>query len=321
MRVFAGAVAASALLFTSACTPILKEVRHTGGYPGYLLDNRTFDASASKQLVLLRATIILAMAADMGQFTVTGADADSFASLLAAGAEEINYAAADLYAGDGNCPGKIATSTDAGCVGFYANFESNLPRIEARIVKIMLAALPTDKARKFLQDVSKGNVMGAAWNALGAVAQSAGGLHFAFARYRSGLETAAESLPGCPDVASKFDPAKMTVVAAAKCLGLSETRLFQKADGTTSARLGKAVVSKQAFFMLLRGVAADCVNLPYAGTGSALATSQTARAKACNAIGFEPRARPFRIIGTEHQAPTDKASAPFKEEQKKSGAS
>ena len=308
MRKLSLAAAAVALLVNTGCTAIRTEVRYPGGYPGYLLDKRTFDASGSKQLVLLRATLILAMAADMGQVTVNGQDADGFAKLLASANDEINYAAADLYNGsvgslctatnlsDARTDANIAL-TDATCAGFRENFESDLPRVEGRIVKLMLAALPTDKARAFLDDIAKGNVMGAAWNALRVVANGAGGLHYAFGRYRSGLEVVA----GSSNCAAKysgppFDATTMTVVHAAQCLGLSETDLFVNPNDATRDDLAGAKVNQRAFFMLMRSVAADCVNLPYSGSSDELGKSQTARASACNGIGFDPRPRPYRIV-------------------------
>ncbi|MCP1468368.1 hypothetical protein J3E64_000035 [Sphingobium sp. OAS761] len=294
---------------------MLREVRYSGGYPGYILDKRTFNASRSKSLTLLRATIILAMAADMGRSTVSGQDGDGFARLLASATKEINYAAADIYGPVTEaCPvGNPAAPYpgDAGCKGFKENFEANIPLIEARIVKVMLAALPTDKARKFLDDALKGDVMGAAWNALGAVATTVGGLHVAFARYRSGLETVAGSLPACADGKTQYDPAKHTVHHAAKCLGLSENDLFLNPDEARPDLLASATVSPRAFFMLMRGIAADCVSLDYGGKGEDLDASKILRKKACNSIGFQPEVRPFRLdSGHGETAPIATDSAP-----------
>ena len=315
MKHLLSASAALSLLLSSACTPVLKEVRYPGGYPGYLLDKRTFDASGSKELVLLRATIILAMAADMGRTTVSGQDADGFAQLLAGGVQEINYAAADVFgsttqaclASDPSTP----PQDDQGCRGFHENFESNLPQIESRIIKVMLAALPTDKARKFLDDVAKGNVLGAAWKALGTAGSLAGGLHVASARYRSGLEIVAGSLASCPG-GGTFKANGGTVVDAAKCLGLSENDLFDNPDEADREDLRVAKISMRAFLMLMRGIAADCVSLDFSGTGEDIEAKQAARAKSCNSIGFAPNPRPFRIdTAKKTVAPIASGSAPF----------
>jgi len=97
---------ASAALVLSGCSAITRDLRHPGGYPGRLLDKRTFDASESKQLQLLRFTIILAMAARMaGETSNDSKDADAIAEYLAATADEINYTAANVYElADGSSP-------------------------------------------------------------------------------------------------------------------------------------------------------------------------------------------------------------------------
>lgn len=329
-------LAAGAILLTPACSMIVKETRHSGGYPGYLLDQRTFDASYSKKLQLLRATIILAMAADIGRTTVNGQDADGFAQLLAGAAKEINHAAADLYDASTTqkvcwtrdesqtppIPNPVPTPTsadDRNCSGFFENFESNVPLIESRIVKVMLAALPTDKARKFLEDVTKGDVLGAAWKAVGAAGDIVGGLHVGFARYRSGLETVASTSTECKatnlqGTKERFRADTMTILQAASCLGLSEKDLFHNPNELKGMDLAQGTVNPRAFLMLMRGVAADCVALNFSGKGADLTTSQEIREKACNSIGFAPTARPYRFKSgsspRDESAPTDQGSGP-----------
>ncbi|MET3711142.1 hypothetical protein ABIC65_001844 [Sphingomonas trueperi] len=301
MKRFMTAVGATAALMAGGCSMIVKETRHSGGYPGHLLDQRTFDASYSKRLQLFRATLILAMAADMGRTTVSGQDADGFAQLLSAAASEINYAAADLFANEAGgsvCstvnalpPGDL--KNDIGCAGFYENFESNLPLIEARIIKVMLAALPTAKVRKFLEDAKGGNVMGAAWSALGAMSEAVSGLHVSFARYRTGIEIVAASLAQCKG-GGTFDAKEQTVVDAAACLGLSPHDLFS--PGALHGRnLAKGTVQPRAFLVVMRGIAADCVALNFSGKGTDLVASQNIRKRACNTIGFAPKPRPYRF--------------------------
>ena len=293
-------IATAALIIESACTPVVKELRYPGGYPGYLLDKRTFNTSGSKQLLLLRATLILAMAAEMSRVTVKGEDADAFAKHLAAAAREINLAAADLYpTSDANS--KVcatAVDDDANCTGFYANFEGDIPLIEGRIIKVMLAALPADRARKFLDDAAKGNILGAAWNAVGLVAKGVGGLHFAFGRYRSGQEIVAEYMgTQCvikPAGGDKFDPETMTVVEAAGCLGLSRDSLLDNPQEAGSSALS-GPVKRGAFLALFRDIASVCVDLPYSGDVATIASSRDLRGEACNSIGFKPTSRPFRI--------------------------
>lgn len=106
MRKVIGPVAMAAVCL-SGCAAITRDLRHPGGYPGRMLDKRTFDASESKQIQLLRFSIILAMAARMASETANDAkDADAVAEYLASTADEINYAAANVY------PVTIAGSPD-----------------------------------------------------------------------------------------------------------------------------------------------------------------------------------------------------------------
>ena len=111
MRKFV-AFLSSVSLVASGCTPIAQELRNPGGYPGYVLDRHMFDASRSKEMHLLRAAIILAMASRMGTATVRdGAEADSFATYLAAASDELNYAAANVY-GTGSDPAEALAHAD-----------------------------------------------------------------------------------------------------------------------------------------------------------------------------------------------------------------
>lgn len=98
---------ASASLVLGGCQAVVRDFRHPGGYPGYLLDQRTFDAAHSKQLQLLRATIIMAMAARMAHVTANSPDdADAVANYLGATADEINFTAANIF--DSNIGGILA---------------------------------------------------------------------------------------------------------------------------------------------------------------------------------------------------------------------
>ncbi|WP_260598091.1 hypothetical protein [Sphingomonas endolithica] len=237
----------------------------------------------------------------MSRVTVRGDDGDAFAKHLAAAAKEINHAAADLYDTKSDGTGIVCVTArvdDKNCSGFYANFEGDIPLIEQRIIKVMLAALPTDKARKFLDDASQGNILGAAWSALGTVAKGGGGLHFAFGRYRSGLEIVAEQM-GNKCLTGTFDARTRTVIEAANCLGLSQEDLFaDPAKEATADHLrgdNDGAVKPGAFLALMRAVATACVDLPYSGDVATIATSRDLRGKSCNDIGFEPVARPYRI--------------------------
>lgn len=98
-------------LALQGCAAITRDLRHPGGYPGRLLDKRTFDASESKQVQLFRFALVLAMAARMAGETVRTSDqADAVAKHLSATALEINHTAANLYAIDGRPPCSVGQS-------------------------------------------------------------------------------------------------------------------------------------------------------------------------------------------------------------------
>lgn len=311
------------LLGTTSCTAVLKEVRYPGGYPSYILDKRTFDASGSKQMILLRSTLILAMAAEMSRVTVNGEDADAFAKHLATATLEINHAAADLYSIGHKDPcstSQTDIANEDACNGFYENFDANIPLIEGRLVRVMLAALPADQARKFLDDASKGNVLGAALNAFRAVMKAAGALHVGVARYRTGLEVVAAAMEDCAPGAAvgkksvtDFAPGNSaTILEAAACLGISQDKLFQKNPEDQRDWLS-VTVNRSAFYMLMRGIAATCVALPYGGTKEEVDDSRDRRIVDCKKIRFTPTARPISITLTTLAVPpgdSDDASDP-----------
>ena len=89
-------LAATAL---GGCTHVARDLRHPGGAIGGVLDDRMFDASKSKQLVLLRYAILSAMVARGG--TVYARDkreADAYVDYMVNTAEEINILAGHIYA-------------------------------------------------------------------------------------------------------------------------------------------------------------------------------------------------------------------------------
>lgn len=284
-------LACACLLATTGCGAALKDLRHPGGYPGDVLDRHSFNASGSKQLILLRAAIVLAMAAQIGKETVRGEDADAFARYLAVTADEINFAAADIYPGaDGRAPCSASAANTAAattCPGYYANFESGLPRIEQRLVKLTVAALPSDKARKFLDATAGGNVIGAAWNALSGFGKLAQGFHLASGTFRSGTEIVAANACG-----TAFAEATDTVADAVSCLELPTNSLFTPTDGPLP---GDGTVSPSAFDALMRIANASCTALPHLETGADAATLAAARANRradCSRLWFAPTERP-----------------------------
>ncbi len=290
--------AAASFATLVSCGPIVREVRHPGGYPGYLLDSRMFDASRSKKLQLLRASIILSMAARMGTATIRdGKDAAAFSDYLAAAADEINYAAGNLYPVDG-VPACIVQNDQAptrACAGYLAIFESDMPMMEARITRLMLAALPEDRARAFLQDLSKGSVMSAAWSALKVLYETTGGLHRATGVYRSGIEVVAANM-SCAGGGS-YDQYTATVWDAAACLGLTHDQLFDNPNEVKGEGL-RLDVKRDAFDAIMLIARTSCARLQITTDG---ATNQTIaeqivqRNNQCSRIQFHPKSRPTVI--------------------------
>ena len=287
-KIAAGLISGCALL--SACTtPIVKEVRYPGGYPGHLLDKRTFDASNSKSVQLLRATIIVAMAARMATATIRdGKDADAFADYLVAATTELNHSAANIYPSNNvaPCQMRVDAPGQTACAAYYANFEADMPLVETRVVRLILAALPENRARAFLEDVAKGDVLSASWRALRALAEVAGGLHRSAAVYRSGLEVAAAMKCTSTDYVQDTD----TVKKAAACLGLPEEDLFD--DEPTL--MGSLKVREDAFHALLLIASTSCARLPL-NTDQPIATAVSTRNSLCSQISFQPKVRSNQV--------------------------
>lgn len=155
---------------------------------------------------------------------------------------------------------------DQDCAGYFVNFESNISRIEARIVKAMLTALPAESARKFLEDVTKGDVFSALWSLTRSLGDLAAAFHRGAGVYRAGIENVAASTPSCDQkepLARRFrdyHQDRDTVLVAAACLGLSNETLFD--SETISADQLPSQVAPAAFLALFRIVRIACVALP-----------------------------------------------------------
>lgn len=332
-----------------------------------MLDERTFDASQSKQLALLRATLALAIAARIGEGSVATEDADAFARQLAEASNEINYAAVDAgfpvlkadaeqvrvsetgktckvqegkdrtetladdhkVARSPYLNGKTYAEADAECAGYYVNFEANIARIESRIVRAMLTSLPTERARKFLENLTQGNLLPTLWSLGGAAGDLTGAFHRGAGVYRAGLENVAASTPDCaldPAFRRKIAPQKYfqesdTVLIAAACLGLSPESLFDSED-IPAGQLPNQI-DPHAFLALFRIARTSCVALPLINPSSAddaeeaFLEARKSRKGACDKVAFNPKPRPDEISlpeedRTEATVPGDPpAASPF----------
>lgn len=310
-------VACSSLLLAGCETMITRELRHPGGYSGHLLDRATVDASKTKSVQLFRAAIIIAMASRMATVTVRdGAEADAFAAYLEAAVTELNYAASNIYEVNDVPPCSIALASDAqsseagdapqaapadlparpqlassiNCEAFFVNFEADVPLVEARILRLMIAALPEEQARKFMENARNGNVMGAAWSAIRTFAAAIDGLRHSAAVFRSGMELTAELY--CPNESDGFSAQTGTVMGASRdCFRLSLNSLLP-ADNIVIENH----INEGAFHPLMLIARTSCVRMPISGNNNDIQVSINRRVDSCKKIVFEPQYRPSSII-------------------------
>lgn len=128
-------------LAVGACAPIKQELRHSGGVVGKQLDKHFFDAG-SKRAQLLRATMITSLTSRVAVGSLNdGDDADAFLKRLHAVQRELNYLAADL--GDDATANNCAVDElQKDCLTRSTLFESNLPQMEYKVGRMLIAALP-----------------------------------------------------------------------------------------------------------------------------------------------------------------------------------
>lgn len=280
--------AAVGLVLSGCQAAITSEVRHPGGYPGSLLDKRMIDTSKSKQAQLLRAAMIVTMASRMATATIRdGKDADAFVDYLAASTQEINYAAANIYSVSGNPPCRVGSAEPAvaaPCYGYWVNFEADMPLLEGRIVRLMVASLPEDRAKRFLEDVAKGDVLGAAWSGIRTLAVATNGLRHSAAVFRANIELSAAL--GRPDCYNQETDTILT--AAGACYSLPAEQLF-----TDKRVILTGGVPRNAFDSLLMIARTSCARLPL-NTDGGSAASVRRRNGQCDLIRFEPTARPIK---------------------------
>lgn len=353
------AVVTASSVLLSGCTAILRETRYPGGYPGYVLDERTFNTSHQKSLALLRSAILVAIAARIGEANVSASDADAFAGQISDAAMEINYAAFAIGYGDpvGEQQPPVATSTStyacsitgqrltasgnlvdaaepagepaksladyAKCGDYYVNFESTIPRIESRVLRAMLTALPTDEARKFLTKAEGGDMLGAILALVRTFGKVAGSFHRGAATYRSGMEAVSAGIGNCQyddTFFGEFDSDSEiyreyedTTLKAAACLGFSKDQLLEGKE-ITARELGRNRVSPGALIAMMLIAQQSCAALPLVSSieaGDVLA-SNLRRRKACEKMTFKPVARPKEVeplVDTVAPTPTPSNSS------------
>ena len=254
-----------------------------------------FDASHSKQLQLFRATMIISMASRVGNATVRdGREADAFVAYLRNATEEVNFLAAHVYDVDGKVRCREINDTVKGCDTHAALFESDLPQLEYKVVRLVLASLPQKQAASFARSVQGVNVLSSAYQALRLAATSLDGVHRGAAVYRSILEVEALMLASrglCASGTSSSDV--NTVNQSVACLGLSNDTLANPAG---MPLLPKEVPSA-AFDTLFGIVRTSCGMMPVNLDVDAVNETNTeavavlARQDACATLTFSPQLR------------------------------
>lgn len=326
----------------SGCTHVAKDLRHPGGAVGGVLDRRMFDASRSKQLVLLRYAILSAMVARGGTvYSRDKRESDAYVDYLVNTAEEMNILAGHIYGygaptdgprlacelehantkspavpsffqakppetnsggagGDDQADTRPPESPDPyGCLTYKVNFESDLPMMEKRLFRLAMAALPQKEAKRFLDFVTKGDIVGGVIAAFGFTAKSLDGLHSGAAVHRTGLEISAlQFIDGDePWVAGRTDDKcveklpKLTVFEASACMGLPTDRLWVGKHDQRGDYF--AEVNPQIFEAIMRNIRDSCRMIPLGleEDEDSLIQTRENRVKDCDKITFVPRAR------------------------------
>ena len=323
MKQLALAISTFSMLL-SGCTFAAKDLRSTAGGVGSIFDRHYFDASASKDLVLLRASLVVAMVARGGTvYARDPHDGAAYVDYLVGTADELNILASHLYSyGEGSgfacqlplakdyhakwSPGDVigdanyASPSDKkerqpdafGCLTYRANFESNLPIIERKVFKLVGVSLPRKEAEKFADALTSGGIVSKISAALAFASKSAEGLHSGAAVHRTSLEILARQYKAdarhCDK--SEFE----TVTDAAVCLDIPSDQLWiGRRDQRDHYHLR---VMPQTFSAIMANIRESCKIV----SGSAIDISldndkieedKSRVLKKCNSIRFVPHPR------------------------------
>ncbi|MDA9918372.1 hypothetical protein N9D37_00590 [Erythrobacter sp.] len=174
-----------------------------------------------------------------------------------------------------------------GCYTYSVNFESDVPMLERRLFRLAMSALPQEQAKKFLDQITEGNAVGAAIAVFNFSAASLDGLHSGAAVHRTGLEIVARQDLDC----RKDDANFATVFDAADCMGLPTDTLFVGKHDERGDYVSE--VNDAAFFALMRNIRDSCRMIPLGidDENADLNVQRNMRITKCNSIDFAPRAR------------------------------
>lgn len=348
MKIFVTALCGASLVL-SGCSHVARDLRHPGGAVGGILDRRMFDASGSKDLVLLRSTILIAMVARAGTvYARDEEDGEAFINYIVGAATEVNTLAGQYFAfeyTDGiglGCdvpaaPGIAAAPLDTGartqkqrrsagqeavvaraaeastlpspsstglppdrpdmfgCFTYDVNFESDVPSLEDSLFRLSMAALPQEEAKRFLDYLTSGDIIGALRSAFAFSAKALDGLHSGAAVHRSGLEVvgrqyvpeAGRTGRNCGPEDRQFE----TVLDAARCMGLPTDTLFVGKHDKRGEYMLR--VRPQAFAALMRNLRDSCrmIPIPIDTAAEDLDAVRAGRIRKCDRIQFIPHTR------------------------------
>lgn len=287
-----------------------------------------FVAQTSKRLQLLRFAMVIALASRVGAATIRDTrESEAFVSYLQNASDELNYIGGHLYgqaerAGQAGPPvidaipvrytcsdlttvlPTLNAADPAGtrCDTYEALFESDLPELERKVMRLVLSALPQRQAAQFLRSARSGNLLGAAWHFLKLAEAAADGFHRGAAVYRSSQEILAITILAaaraheqtrtgevqCAD-APPLSEGIRTVEDAARCLGLSPNDLFEnprEADVRFPRNIGDPPF--QALYEIVR---TSCGLLPIEVGLNSDPAKRAARQAQCAQLEFRPRLR------------------------------
>jgi hypothetical protein len=185
------------------------------------------------------------------------------------------------------------------CDTYSALFEADMPMLEYKVFRLVVAALPQREAQRFVNAARTGNPLAAAWRFLQLAAIAADGFHRGAAVYRSSQEILAiavvaaanDTAPRCavPLPGRALNDRIQTVEHAVACLGLAPNRVFSRPNGHL-LRLPQDFGEDpfQALFEIIR---TSCATLPLPIDITDDDAKLNARRVACANLSYDPQLR------------------------------
>jgi hypothetical protein len=283
----------------SGCTIVHRvaqdELHYPGGLAGKLADQHYIvSARDSKELQLYRYALALAVFSRAATANVrSGKEAAAFLSNVQDAVDEINYSAGHLYAVDNGPPpcttAQALSSTGGNCEEYRANFESDLPLIEHKMLNVAFGALPKEQAVTLYNSALKLDPLATGRAFIGLAARSLLIFHRAAAVHRTNLELLAGVVGGPDD--------QDATVLNAHCYFQDHSGHHAKTDDAC-AGVAKGTgdfkqkpITIDAFKPILAVVKSSCLLLPVDATGGEEADPLGARKTVCAKLAFAPKRR------------------------------